>query len=279
VNAPMPGVGRNEPCPCGSGRRYKACHGRTEAQVRRIDFAVAGTQKGGTSAIADYLEEHLDVCMGRVKEVHFFDKDEFFKGEDADYTAYHANFEPRPTQRLLGDATPIYMYWKPTPQRLAEYNPKIKLIMLLRDPVKRAYSHWNMEIKLKRETLGFEDAVRAEAQRSVESPVQLRRWSYIDRGRYSAQLRRVWQHIPVEQTLVLKSESLKSDPAPALARIADFLGIGPFPRTGPREVFALPYAQPMSDAARDFLHEAFSGEIEALESMLGWDLADWKDSR
>ena len=277
LDAPLPRVARNEPCPCGSGRRYKMCHGRSEAQVRKVDFAVAGTQKGGTSAIADYLEEHLDVCMGRVKEVHYFDKDEFFREDAADYTAYHANFDPRPTQRLLGDATPIYMYWKPTPQRLAQYNPRMKLIILLRNPVKRAYSHWNMEIKLHRETLAFEDAIRSEHARSVAAaPLQLRRWSYIDRGRYSEQLRRVWQHFPVEQTLVLKSESLKSEPAPALARISEFLGIAPFPRTGPREVFALPYEKPMSDAARDYLQQAFASEIDALEAMLGWDLADWR---
>ncbi len=273
----MAGPARNDPCPCGSGRRYKVCHGRTESFARKVDFAVAGAQKAGTSALADYLEEHIDVSMARVKEVHFFDHDEYFTSPTPDYTPYHANFDPRPSQRLLGDATPAYMFWLTGPQRLAQYNPAMKLIMLLRNPGKRAYSHWNMGVKQKRETLSFDDALRAEEQRARDiAPEQLRSYSYVERGRYSAQLRRVWEYFPVEQTLVIKSESLKSHPVPELAKISAFLGIAPFPRPGPREVFALPYEAPMSDDARAYLQQAFASEIDTLEQMLGWDLTDWR---
>jgi len=273
----MASVGRNEPCPCGSGRRYKSCHGRSDDFPHKVAFAVAGAQKCGTSALADYLEEHLDVAMPRVKEVHFFDHDEFFRGDTPDYTQYHANFDPRPTARILGDATPGYMFWHTGPARLAQYNPAMKLVMLLRNPAKRAYSHWNMGVKQKRETLSFDDALRAEEQRARDiAPEQLRSHSYVARGRYSEQLRRVWEHFPVEQTLVIRSEAFRFEPARELARIATFLGIQPFPRTAPREVFALPYEQPMSDAARDFLQQAFADEIDTLEPMLGWDLSDWR---
>ncbi|MEO8847104.1 MAG: sulfotransferase domain-containing protein [Casimicrobiaceae bacterium] len=273
-------VGRNEPCPCGSGRRYKVCHGRTEDFVRKVDFAIAGAQKGGTSALADYLEDHIEVSMGRVKEVHYFDHDENFPDAAVvDYAPYHANFDPRPTQRILGDATPAYMFWHSAPARIARYNPAMKLIMLLRDPAKRAYSQWNMVTKQGRETLSFDDALRAEEQRAQDiAPSQLRAWSYVQRGRYSEQLDRVWQHVPRTQTLVIRSDKLKNDPAPELARVAAFLGIAQFPRTTAREVFALPYEEPMSDSARDFLRNAFAQEIDTLEELLGWDLADWRRS-
>lgn len=272
-------VGRNEPCPCGSGRRYKSCHGRIVAQSRKVDFVVAGTQKGGTSTLAAYLVEHLDICMPKVKEVHYFDREEYFAAEEADPTVYHSNFDPRPAQRVIGDATPNYMYWEPAPRRIAEYNPAMKFLILLRDPVKRAYSHWNMQVKQRRETLSFEEAIRAEPERiGGATPLQRRRWSYVDRGRYSTQLRRIWQHFPREQTRIFRSEHFQSDPAPVLADIAAFLGVGPFLRVDGREVFTLPYDEPMSGQARQFLQQAYAGEIDELERMLGWDLADWRVS-
>lgn len=275
----MATIGRNEACPCGSGRRYKLCHGRLEAHARKVDFVVAGTQKGGTSALETYLREHPQVCMPKdVKEVHYFDDDDrFTRHDDDDYSAYHGYFLPRPTHRLLGDATPVYMYWEPVAQRIRRYNPAMKFIMLLRDPVSRAYSHWNMEVKKERESMPFEEAVRRERERLRDAtPLQYRRRAYADRGFYSVQLRRIWEHFPVAQTLVLRSEAFQADPTPVLATIAAFLDIAPFPRVDRRHVNALPYDQPMSAGAREFLQQAFAGEVGELERMLGWDLSDWR---
>jgi hypothetical protein len=67
---------------------------------------------------------------------------------------------PSKQHKLIGEATPIYMYWKEAPERIREYNAKMKLIILLRNPIDRAYSHWNMERSRKLETLPFFDAVK-----------------------------------------------------------------------------------------------------------------------
>ena len=243
---------------------------------RKIGFVVAGTQKGGTTALATFLLEHPEIALSAAKEPHFFDTDENFTAQAVDYGPYHAMYAPRPGQRLLGDRTPIYMYWSPAPQRIAAYNPAMKWIMLLRNPVTRAYSQWNMEVKQGRETLPFEVAVRTEAERCRPTlPLQHRRWSYVDRGCYSVQLRRVAQLFPAEQILVLKSESLNAEPAAALARVSEFLGVGPFPRTARREVFALPYAAPMTESARRYLCDTLASDIHEVEHMLGWDCSDW----
>ena len=174
-----------------------------------VGFVVAGTQKGGTTALATFLLEHPEIALSTAKEPHFFDTEENFPGPAVDYAPYHAMYAPQPGQHLLGDRTPIYMYWKPAPSRIAAYNPAMKWIMLLRNPVTRAYSQWNMEVKQGRETLPFELAVRTEDERCRATlPLQHRRWSYVDRGRYSVQLARIAQHFPAAQILVLKSEEL-----------------------------------------------------------------------
>jgi hypothetical protein len=188
-------------------------------------------------------------------------------------------YAPRPGQHLLGDRTPIYMYWNPVPPRIAAYNPAMKWIMLLRNPVTRAYSQWNMEVKQGRETLPFELAVRSEDERCRATlPLQHRRWSYVDRGRYGAQLARIAQDFPLAQILALKSEDLYDDPPVALARIAQFLRVGPFPRTARREVFALPYDAPMPLSARKYLCETLAPDVHDLERTLGWDCSDWLQS-
>jgi hypothetical protein len=89
----------------------------------------------------------------------------------------------------LGEATPIYMYWKRALPRIREYNPDLKLIMILRNPITRAYSHWNFERLASRESLPFREALLAEPARTAAVlPKQLRNGSYIARGRYTAQL-------------------------------------------------------------------------------------------
>lgn len=268
-------AGRNEPCPCGSGRRYKDCHGSL-ASLTKVAFVIAGTQKGGTTALASYLYEHPAIGMPAVKEVHFFDTEENFAGVDVDYARYHANFKPAVRGRLLGDATPIYMYWEPAQQRIQRYNPAMKLVMLLRNPITRAYSHWNMERARGRDPLPFEEAIRTEAERCREAlPLQHRQFSYVDRGRYSSQLERIWRFFPARQTLVLKSEELLLRPQDALARVTDFLGVSRFPPVQARSVHARPYEAPMSSEARNYLREGFASEIRRLERTFGWDCATW----
>ena len=122
----------------------------------RVDFVIGGTQKGGTSALDSFLRQHPEICMPATrKELHFFDRE----AENTDYNAYHANFDPKPAHRVIGEASPIYMYWKTAPSRIWNYNPKMKWIVALRNPVERAFSAWNMETKRGKEKLSFAEAI------------------------------------------------------------------------------------------------------------------------
>src|SRR4051795_9448938 len=112
-----------------------------------INFVIGGTQKGGTSALDAFLRQHPQICMPESrKELHFFDREENF-ARPPKYRKYHANFRPGPGHRVTGEATPIYMYWDAAPARIWSYNPAMKWILVLRNPVERAFSAWNMETK------------------------------------------------------------------------------------------------------------------------------------
>jgi hypothetical protein len=250
----------------------------------RVSFIVAGAQKSGTQALDRYLREHPELCLPRLVpvgnamtgEVHFFDTDSFFWSENVDYSAYHAKFEARPSQRLLGEVTPAYLYWPTAAERIARYNPAMKIIVVLRNPITRAYSHWNKSRRGHRDPLPFLEAVRAEPQRLRGLPLRkAMRFNYVERGFYVAQLQRLWRYFPVAQTLVLRTEELLESPSAALSKIAGFLGIAPFAAVASKSVNAGEYEAPMSAEARRFLAGVFEQEIHELERLLGWDCSQW----
>ena len=273
-------VGETELCPCGSGKRYKDCHANVGVSTpERIGFVIAGAQKSGTSAIFNYLYRHPQVCMDSRKELHFFDRDRFFRGEAPDYAAYRALLSPTSSQRLLGDATPSYMYWEPAARRIWHYNPAMKFIIILRNPVARAFSHWNMFKEQGVETLPFYDALLAEPERRRRAaPRQLKVESYADRGFYTEQLRRIGHLFPASQMLILRSEELRAEPQRTVDRITDFLELDRLAGVQPEDVYSLPYKETMSVQAKDYLFRIYEYEIRQLERMLGWDCSDWLDA-
>ena len=242
----------------------------------KVKFMIAGAQKSGTSALNEYLNAHPTLCMAKRKELHFFDNERIFAGKPVDYTRYHSFFSPRPLQRLCGETTPNYMYWYSAPRRIWEYNPAMKFIVILRNPIDRAFSAWNFEVNRKREFLSFREAIRSESQRVREVlPLQHRVYAYVDRGFYTEQVRRIWHYFPKKQTLFLKSEQLKDDLQTALDHICNFLGVSKMPGIKPQTVLASPYVTSMTGAERAYLKELYEFEIKDLEQMLGWDCSEW----
>jgi hypothetical protein len=246
-------------------------------QPPTLDFVVAGGQRCGTTSVDLYLREHPDVSMPTAtKELHFFDDEANFRAASVNYAAYHANFGVRKPAQLRGEVTPSYIYWIPAVERLARYNPTLKVIVLLRNPITRAHSHWNKERHQGREPLSFLEALRAEPERArAAQPLQDRRASYTDRGFYVGQLQRLWRHFPAGQTLILRSEALRAQPGETLARIAGFLGLGRFPPVVPVVSNGWEYAQPIGLVEWELLADTFAGDIHELERLLGWNCAYW----
>ncbi|MFM9913591.1 MAG: sulfotransferase domain-containing protein [Methylophilaceae bacterium] len=243
---------------------------------KKVDFIICGTQKSGTTALDVYLRQHPEICMANIKEVHFFDNEQIFSSAAPDYAYYHSFFNPQSSHKLLGETTPIYMYWPDAARRISQYNPNIKLIVLLRNPIDRAYSQWNMERLKNTETLSFWEAIQSEKERCQEAlPYQHRTYSYIDRGRYLQQLERLWTYFPTSQVLILKHEELKQNPTQTLDLVYDFLEIGHFHQTEALNLHALPYAAPMGKREKAYLKSVFESEIQGLERVLNWDCSNW----
>jgi hypothetical protein len=242
----------------------------------KVDFVIGGTQKGGTSALDAFLRQHPQIGMAAdLKEVHFFDREEMFRGKP-DYEKYHAHFRPSPQHAVIGEASPIYMYWNSAPPRIWSYNPDMKWILILRNPVERAYSAWNMEKKRGLEELSFNDAIAQESIRCREAlPLQHRVFSYLDRGFYASQLRRLFNIFGSERCLVLLNEDLRVDQAATLRKIFRFLGVDDSFATPDTRVFEHDYDQPLDPKTYSMLRRIFYFDLKEVERLLGRELSMW----
>ncbi len=241
----------------------------------KVDFVIGGTQKGGTSALASFLRQHPQICMPEKKELHFFDGEENFRGKPS-YRGFHAQFRPAKTQSVLGEATPIYMYWDPAPVRIWKYNPEMKWIVILRDPADRAFSAWNMEKQRGRENLSFEEAIEKETARCREAlPLQHRTYSYTDRGFYAAQLRRLFNIFGREQCLVLLNEDLRNHHQKTLRDVFRFLAVDDAFVPEEADVFHHESNETPSNSAIESLRDKFRFDVKEIERLIQRDLKAW----
>lgn len=246
-----------------------------QAADPKVGFLIVGTQKGGTTAMAAYLARHPQVFIPPVKEVHFFDNEEH-NWQQPDWSLYHDYFRDASPSQLWGEATPITMWWRPAIERLWIYNKRIRVIVILRNPITRAYSHWNMERQRGAEKLDFLEALQREEERCRSAlPLQHRVFSYINRGFYCQQLREIWRCFSREQVLVLRQEQLAEQPEATLATVQHFLGLSLMPFSGEIVAHQRSYQAPMPAAARELLRRTFWQEICQLQTLLGWNCADW----
>src|SRR5438128_6769849 len=227
-------------------------------KIERLDFIVAGAQKSGTTALHYFLAKHPNITLGDQQEVHCFGGDASFAAT-VDYERLHKHYPLVAPSTMAGDCTPSYLYFKPAAERIWKYNPKIKLLIILRNPVERAFAHWNMQRFKGREPLDFFDAVREEQTRiGGAPPAEARRFAYIDRGFYGRQLARVFKFFSREQVKVAKFENFKTNPAETLASIFSFLGRKPLRSVRSKDRNIVQYERAMNWEERVFLYNPFA---------------------
>ena len=275
----------------GAGRAHWVFRLATARLRLRPTFLILGAQKAGTTSLHRYLTEHPAVLRASPKEVRYFSTN-YARGEGW----YRAQF-PLRSRRVasrvragawpaVGEASPQYLFHPLAPQRVHAFDPALKLIAILRDPVDRAYSQYQMQLRWGYEHSTFEESLdREEAELEGElaklygdPPVYstlVNRISYVARGRYAEQLERWLALFPREQLLVLLSEELFAQPAEAVASVCRFL------RIPERRAMSYPHLaggggvfeyQPLHPATRERLARAFVEPNRRLEELLGREL-------
>lgn len=216
---------------------------RPTAGLRLLpDFLILGAQRCGTSSLYRYLGRHPWVSPSLRKEVDYFST-RYAEGE----SWYRAHFPLRASRRIARlagrrlvsfEASVDYLLHPLAAARAAATVPDAKLIVMVRDPVERAWSHWRHMVRLGLEDLDFASAIECEVQRLAgemeraarepeRRPKALLRYSYQLRGRYARHLEPWLEHFPRRQVRVVRAEDLFAQPAATYAEILRFLELPP----------------------------------------------------
>jgi hypothetical protein len=198
---------------------------------KKPDFIIIGAQKAGSTFLYSVLSQHSNVIRPNFKEAHFFDRDEnYHKGINSYYLNFPI-FYKYSKQDITFEATPDYLFYPKCAERIRKDLGEIKMIIVLRDPVERAFSSWNMHHNLfsrkdKYKDLvdkrSFEDAIKEELARGLD---YLDIYSYVFKGVYVNQIRNFLKYHSRENLLIIENEDLKNDFQNTLNLITDFLGL------------------------------------------------------
>ena len=189
------------------------------------NFLIIGAQRAGTTSLYEYICAHPNVKKAREKEIHFFDW-QYSKG----FAWYKRQFpKMRGTGCITGEASPSYLFGQKVPARVARHKPEIKLLVLLRDPVMRAYSQYYHNKARGTEPLAFRKALDVEEGRVHYADYRdWFEWSYKRRGWYAEQLTRWFRYFPRNQFHIIKSEDLFANSFTEMEGVFEFLSLKSF---------------------------------------------------
>lgn len=201
------------------------------------NFLIIGAMKSGTTSLYHYLNQHPEIYLSPQKEPHFFAyKDERikFKGPGdqeriekmvvSDEQQYLRLFEGIKNEKAVGEASAMYLYYSEAAKNIKEVIPDVKLIVMLRNPVDRAYSSYKHLVRDDREFLdSFEEALEAEEKRISEEWLPL--WHYVEAGKYGKQLTSYFEIFNKEQIKVILFEDFKKETSKVVKSTFEFLGV------------------------------------------------------
>ncbi len=275
------------------GRRAKrAAHatsyavGRTTQSWRLLpSLLIAGGQRCGTTSMYRALAQHPAMIKPVLRKgIHYFDVD-----YRADLRHYRAHFPLTRTGRTSAarvgarpvafESSPYYLWHPLAAERIAADLPGAKVLVLVRDPVERAYSAHAHELARGYENRDFETALELEDARLAGEEERIRRdpdveshahchQAYVRRGQYAEQLEALAAHVGSENVLVVDSHDFFSDPAPVYTRVLDHLGLPEWPRVAFEQHNAR-HRLPLDESTRARLEAHFESHDRRLEPWLG----------
>jgi hypothetical protein len=258
------------------------------------DFIIIGAKRGGTTSLYRAMTQHPRIAplfpgRQKIKGTYFFDN-RFDRG-----MAWYRSHFPTSLHRRLsarargfrpvtGEASPYYLAHPLAPYRAAGVVPHARLIVLLRDPVARAHSHYREQVRRGFEDLSFEEAIEEEPKRLDKEVERLladphyysytyEHHSYVTQGQYAEQLTRWLEGFRRDQLLVLLSEDFYADPSRTVNRVFEFIGLPPARVAVGR--FNFHPGDPMLPETRERLLEHFRPYNKELTELLDTDFSRW----
>jgi hypothetical protein len=285
----------------------------------KVDFFIVGAPKAGTTSLYHYLNKHLEVEMSSQKEPDYFsdyalqEQGMYYGKNRIDTLDKYNNLFVNPQAKLRGEGSVSYLFYDDVPNKIKKYNPDSKIIIMLRNPIDRAFSHYLMDYRLGLVSESFEDIVK---KKSNHKYANLFYQQYVKVSEYTAQIKRYLDCFSAENILVIDYEDFKEDVLEVVSKTFFFLGVNQefepnimkkynaftMPKNSLiRYVYSfvplrrfLNYIIPsvlvsqiryilfksnkkpiLEDGTRDFLRKHFKNDINALSVLLKKDYSKW----
>ena len=243
------------------------------------DYLIIGASRSGTTSLFEYLMKHPNVEYPTTKQVHYFDKYHTF-GKNW----YRIHFPLKWKKGISGDATPYYLNNPHAAKRAFELIPSTKIIVMLRNPVDRAYSQYFLEFNGKNENLTFEKAIEKEDERINKEFEAMEKnenyysekyntFSYLDSGKYEKHLKKWFDYFPISQFLFIKSEDFYENTSKIFPKILDFLNLPKY-NLPEYKVFRAEKYSEMESELRKKLEIYFEPYNQQLYNLIGTNF-DW----
>ena len=285
----------------------------------KVDFFIVGAPKSGTTSLYHYLNEHLEVEMSSQKEPDYFsdyalqEQGMYYRKNRIDnINKYNGLFTPNAV-KLRGEASVSYLFYNDVPQKIKDYNQKSKIIIILRNPIDRAFSHYLMDYRLGLVSESFEDIIN---KKSKHKNAHLFYQQYIQVSEYAPQIKRYLNVFKRENILFIDYEDFKNDVAEVVNNVYLFLGVNDdfqpnlnkkhntytMPKNGiiryiysfvsfrnfltsifskglvksiRNRLFINDRKPKLSNANREFLNEFFKEDLKELNALLNKDFTKW----
>ena len=248
-------------------------------------FLIIGAQKAGTTALFRILPQHPQIVAPKTKEMHFFATDTNEYGDFASYQKMFPSSQSLQPYKLTFEASPSYLYHPESPRRIYEYSDKTRIIAILRNPIERAFSAWNMYHRFQHfspshpysslaDPRSFEDAVMSELATVNETSWKSNRIAYVKRGVYVEQLERYYYYFPQKQVMILNYAELLKSPKSVLEKVALFLQVDDKFDFDVIQSNVSTYEAVMSPKMRDILAFFYAPYNQKLFELIGREF-DW----
>ncbi|MDE0090647.1 MAG: sulfotransferase domain-containing protein [Thaumarchaeota archaeon] len=228
------------------------------------DFVVLGAARCGTTTMYDLITSHPNIKPALDKELEYFSTRHSFGA-----LWYRSNFPMKQDNIITGEATPRYLPHPSVPQRMSKLLPNTKMIILLRNPVDRAYSHYNMMRAQGTGTMSFEQSLQQEPTRDANSQELYRSW-----GLYADHIERWLKYYDRRQFLILDTTKFKAERQRTMDTVFDFLGVSPHKIHDRPNLWGFAYKNTMRESTRKKLVEFYKPHNEKLYKLLGHSF-DW----
>ena len=237
-------------------------------RYRVLEFIIAGTMKGGTTAGIKNLSMHPDISMVK-EEIHYYDnKENYQKG--IEWYKSHFNY----TKKSCGDKNHDVMYEYSCLELLQMVNPQVKIILFLRNPIERAYSHWKMTRDLFKNQKSFEFCVNDEINhRMGENRLgKIAFWyHFVQRGLYYEQIQEMLKYFPRDNIFISISEKIRNNMDEEYNKMFKFLNLDQY-HGNFEEIFVSKSKDNVDKNSKIYklLKNIYKDDVRKLEKFLGY---------